>query len=112
MLALAASGLNGQQFAFAGYLPVKDEARAARVRELDAVSRRTGQTQIVIETPYRNTVLLRALIEHLHPATLLAVACALGWPEGWNLTLPVQEWRRRGASIDDRLPAVFAWQAA
>ena len=61
MLALAASGLNGQQFAFVGYLPIKDDARAARIRELDAWSRRHAQTQIAIETPYRNAALMRAL---------------------------------------------------
>lgn len=112
MLALAASGLNGQNFAFVGYLPIKDDARAARIRELDAHSRRAGQTQIAIETPYRNTALLRALIEHLSPATRLNVGCALTWPEGWSRTQTAQEWRRADPSIDNRLPAVFLWQAS
>jgi len=111
MLALAASGLNGQNFAFVGYLPIKDDARAARIRELDAHSRRSGQTQIAIETPYRNTALLRALIEHLSPTTRLNVGCALTWPEGWSRTQTAQEWRRASLSIDNRLPAVFLWQA-
>jgi 16S rRNA (cytidine1402-2'-O)-methyltransferase len=110
MLALAASGLNGQHFAFVGYLPAKDEARAARIRELDGWSQRSGQTQIAIETPYRNQPLLRALLQHLAPATRLCVACALGWPEGWCRTSRVQQWRSQPRDIGDRLPAVFLFQ--
>jgi 16S rRNA (cytidine1402-2'-O)-methyltransferase len=112
MLALAASGLNGQHFAFIGYLPVPADDRARRIRELDGLSRRLKQTQIAIETPYRNAALLEALVEHLAPDTRLAVACALTWPEGWNRTLPVAQWRRGERAIDNRLPAVFLWQAA
>lgn len=112
MLALAASGLNGQHFAFVGYLPVPADDRARRIRELDAQSRRLGQTQIAIETPYRNPVLLAALVEHLAPQTQLAVACALTWPEGWNRTQSVAQWRRGDRDIDNRLPAVFLWQAS
>ena len=110
MLALAASGLNGQQFAFVGYLPIKDDARAARIRELDVWSQRSGQTQIAIETPYRNGALLRALLQHLTPATRLCVACALGWPEGWCRTARVQQWRAQTVEVGDRLPAVFLFQ--
>ncbi|HSB23675.1 MAG TPA: SAM-dependent methyltransferase [Burkholderiaceae bacterium] len=107
MLALAASGLNGQQFAFVGYLPVKDDARAARIRELEAVSRRLDQTQISIETPYRNATLLQALLRHLAPTTRLCVACALGWPEGWCRMKPVSRWREAPPDLPDKLPAVF-----
>ena len=110
-LALAASGLNGQQFAFVGYLPVKDDARAARIRELDAWSQRSGQTQIAIETPYRNGALLGALLRHLAPTTRLCIACALGWPEGWCRTARVQQWRARPTEVGDRLPAVFLFQS-
>jgi len=111
MLALAASGLNGQSFAFVGYLPVKAEARSARIRELDTLSRRSGQTQIAIETPYRNTSVLAALVQDLQPSTWLSVGCALTLPDGWCKTLRVQDWRRSPVSIDDRLPAVFLWHA-
>lgn len=111
MLALAASGLNGQQFAFVGYLPVPDDARAARIRELDTWSRRTGQTQIAIETPYRNAALFRALLKHLAPSTRLSVACAIGWPEGWCRTRTVGQWRQSTPALDERLPAVFLFQA-
>lgn len=112
MLALAASGLNGQQFAFVGYLPVKDAPRAQRIQELEALSRRHAQTQIAIETPYRNRALLGALLEHLSPATRLSVACALGWPGGWCRTQRVAQWRRAPPTLGERLPAVFLFQAA
>ena len=111
MLALAASGLNGQQFAFVGYLPVPEDARAVRIRELDAWSKRAGQTQIAIETPYRNTALFAALLQHLAPSTRLGVACAIGWPGGWCKTCPVSRWRQATPTLDDRLPAVFLFQA-
>lgn len=110
-LALAASGLNGQSFAFVGYLPVKADARNARIRELEGLSRRSAQTQIAIETPYRNSSLLAALIEQLQPDTWLSVGCALTLPEGWCRTQRVRDWRRGVASIDDRAPAIFLWLA-
>jgi 16S rRNA (cytidine1402-2'-O)-methyltransferase len=111
MLALAASGLNGQQFAFVGYLPVPDDARAARIRELDAWSKRTGQTQIAIETPYRNAALFAALLRHLAGSTRLSVACAIGWPGGWCRTLTVSQWRGSTPALGDRMPAVYLFQA-
>lgn len=111
MLALAASGLNGQQFAFAGYLPVADEARAARIKDLEAQSKRSGQTQIAIETPYRNSVLCASLLRNLAPSSKLSVACAIGWPAGWCKTQTVGQWRRSPPVLDDRLPAVFLFQA-
>jgi 16S rRNA (cytidine1402-2'-O)-methyltransferase len=111
MLALAASGLNGQQFAFVGYLPIKDDARAARIRELEAWSRRHAQTQIAIETPYRNAALMRALLQHLSPTSRLCVACALGWPEGWCRMLRVSQWRSAPPELSDKLPAVFLFGA-
>lgn len=111
LLALAASGLNGQSFAFVGYLPVEAAARAARIRELDALSRRLGQTQIAIETPYRNSALLAALSEHLQPGTKLSVACGLTLPDGWCLTQTAKMWREAAPRLADRLPAVFSWLA-
>ncbi len=111
MLALAASGLNGQCFAFIGYLPVEAAARAGRIRELEQVSRRQAQTQIAIETPYRNAALLGALIEHLHPATRLCVASGLTLPGGRCLSQTVQDWRATSMQLGDRTPAVFLWLA-
>lgn len=108
-LALAASGLGGQHFAFVGYLPQEAAARATRLRELEAQSRRLGQTQLAIETPYRNAALFDALLAALGPATRLSVACGLTLPGGWVRTAHVSEWRRRPATLPERVPAVFAF---
>jgi 16S rRNA (cytidine1402-2'-O)-methyltransferase len=116
-LALAASGLNGQRFAFEGYLPQQAAERQQRVRELEQRSRREQQTQVVIETPYRNEALLQALAQQLQPDTRLSVACGLTSAGGWCRTLPVSGWRRAlqengRAAMPDTLPAVFMWLAA
>ena len=108
LLALAASGLNGQSFAFVGYLPQEPAARSARVRELESLSRRLGQTQLVIETPYRNAALLQALLDALAPTTRLSVSCGLTLPGGWTRTDGVAAWRARPVLMPDRWPAVFA----
>ena len=112
MLALAASGLNGQSFAFVGYLPTDASARSARLQALQQQSRRERQTQIAIETPYRNAALMVALLESLHPQTQLAVACGLTLPAGWCCTRSVAQWRSMPPSFADKLPAVFLWLAA
>lgn len=112
MLALAASGMNGQRFVFAGYLPTDAAERAARVRAMETVSRREQQTQIAIETPYRNAALAAALLEALQPATRLCIACGLTLPGGWCLTRTISEWRSAPPQfIDKHLPAVFLWLA-
>jgi 16S rRNA (cytidine1402-2'-O)-methyltransferase len=107
LLALAASGLNGQSFAFVGYLPQDAAARSSRLRELEALARRTAQTQLVIETPYRNATLLAAMLDVLAPATRLSVSCGLTLPDGWSRTDTVSAWREQPQSMPDRLPAVF-----
>ena len=112
LLALAASGLNGQSFAFVGYLPIDEAARAARIRELEAGSRRAAQAQLMIETPYRNTVLLTALLANLQPATRLAVSCGLTLTGGSNRSDSVAAWRASPATLPADMPAVFALQAA
>lgn len=108
MLALACSGLDGQNFAFVGYLPVEASARARAIRDLEAMSRRSRQTQIVIETPYRNSALLEALLTHLQPDTRLAVSCGLTLPAGFNRSAAVQAWRKRPTSLPADVPAVFS----
>ena len=108
LLALAASGLNGQSFAFVGYLPQDPADRAARIRELESASRRATQTQLIIETPYRNAALLAALTSTLAPTTHLSVSCGLTLPGGWSRSDLVAAWRARPAQMPDRLPAVFA----
>lgn len=108
LLALSASGLNGQSFAFVGYLPVDAAARASRMRELEALSRRLGQTQLMIETPYRNQALLDALLAGLQAQTRLSVSCGLTLPSGWTRTSTVAQWRAKPQAMPDKVPAVFA----
>ncbi len=108
LLALAASGLNGQSFAFVGYLPQDAGPRATRIRELEALSLRLQQTQLLIETPYRNAALMAALTGTLAPATRLSVSCGLTLPGGWSRSDSVAGWRARPAALPDRVPAVFA----
>jgi len=111
-LALAASGLHGQSFAFVGYLPTETAARAARVRELEQRSQRERQTQIAIETPYRNEALAAALIETLRPDTRLAIACGLTLAGGWCLARPVRDWRAAPPRFSHKHhPTVFLWLA-
>lgn len=107
-LALAASGLNGQSFAFVGYIPVPADARAARIRALEATSRREGQTQLLIETPYRNGALLEALLAHLQPTTALSVSVGLTLPGGRTQSFSVAQWRQRKTMLPADIPAVFA----
>ena len=111
VLALAASGLQGQSFAFVGYLPQEAGARAARLRELQARSQRENQTQLLIETPYRNEAVLAALLQHLAPGTRVSVACGLSLPQGWCRTLTVEQWHRQVPVFEKGLPAVFSFLA-
>lgn len=111
-LALAASGLNGQSFAFVGYLPQDAAARAARLRDLEALSRRLVQTQLLIETPYRNATLAAALWAVLAPGTRVSIACGMTQPSGWCRTATVAQWRKSPPVMPDTLPAVFALLAA
>ena len=106
LLALMASGLEGQRFAFCGYLPREAAARTRRIRELERRSRTARETQIFIETPYRNDALLGALIEACAPDTRLCVAADLTLESELIVTRRVGEWRRvRPALL--RRPAVF-----
>lgn len=108
LLALAASGLNGQSFAFVGYLPIEPAARSTRLRELEALSRRAQQTQLLIETPYRNAAMLDALLASLQPATRVSVSCGLTAPGGFTRTDSVAAWRAAPAALPADRPAVFA----
>lgn len=111
MLALAASGLQGQCFTFVGYLPVHDGERAAKLRELEAVSKRQQQTQLLIETPYRNTALWAALVAQLQPNTRLSVSCGLTLPQGFSMTRTVAQWRQQALVLPNDIPAVFCFLA-
>jgi len=106
VLALMASGLEGQRFAFCGYLPREAAARKKKIFDLERRSSGEKETQILIETPYRNDVLLAALLESCNPKTRLCVAADLTLSTESIKTLPVGEWRRTKATIGRR-PAVF-----
>ena len=105
-LALMASGLEGQRFAFCGYLPRESEQRRKRIRELESRSRRENETEIFIETPYRNDVLLAALLETCRDDTKLCVAADLTLPTETIVLKTVADWRRKAAPVGRR-PAVF-----
>jgi 16S rRNA (cytidine1402-2'-O)-methyltransferase len=106
VLALMASGLEGQRFAFCGYLPRESAERVRRIRELEQRSRREKETEIFIETPYRNDALLGALLETCKPQTRLCVAADLTLPGETVSSKTIGEWRRAQAAIGRR-PAVF-----
>lgn len=110
LLALMASGLEGQRFAFCGYLPREAPARAQHIHALERRSRAERETQIFIETPYRNAALLGALLECCAPGTRLCVAADLTLPSEEISTHTVAQWRLRRAAIGRR-PAVFLLQA-
>ena len=99
LLALMASGLNGQQFRFTGYLPVDNAARIKALKDLEAESQRLGCTMLFIETPYRNNPLLDSILTTCRPTTRLCVAANLTGPTEFIRTLSVAEWRKLAAPI-------------
>ena len=107
MLALASSGLNGQNFAFVGYLPQDAGERSLRIKALEAAALKTGQTQIFIETPYRNAALLQALVQTLQGNTRLAISCGLTLGTAWNKSSTVAKWKQDKPSPPLGLPTVF-----
>lgn len=108
LLALAASGLNGQQFAFVGYLPQDPAERVQRIRELEALALKTGQTQLFIETPYRNPAMLQALLQTLQHNTRLAISSGLTLTGAQTHSWLVRDWKRHPAELDKHIPCVFA----
>ena len=106
MLALMASGLNGQSFAFVGYIPAKTEERRAAIRRLEKRSAAERQTQILIETPYRNDALFADLVATCSGKTLLTVAANLTQPDAYVRTCTVAHWKEHPVSIGKR-PCVF-----
>lgn len=107
ILSLMASGFNGQSFAFNGYLPVRDGERAAAIRRMETLARSRRQTQIFIETPYRNLKLLKAVLDACRAETLLCVASNLTTKDEFIKTLPVSKWRENPPPDIDKAPAVF-----
>ena len=106
MLALMGSGLNGQCFAFTGYLPVKPDERKAKIKLIEKVSAQLGQSQIIIETPYRNGQLFADMLSVCGPKTRICVAADITLPTQTILTRSVSEWKKNPLEIGKR-PCVF-----
>ncbi|OGX90705.1 SAM-dependent methyltransferase [Hymenobacter coccineus] len=107
LLALMASGLNGQQFAFHGYLPIEKGPRATAIKALEREAQQRNQSQLFIETPYRNGALFLDLLAHLQPATRLCVAADVTGAGEFIRTRPVSEWRKQTAPELHKIPTVF-----
>lgn len=108
LLALAASGLNGQNFAFVGYLPSTPADRAHRLRELESIALKTGQTQLFIETPYRNTAVLQTLLQTLQQTTRLATSSGLTLANAHCYSDSVRGWKNKPWQLANNQPTVFA----
>ncbi|MDR2173770.1 MAG: SAM-dependent methyltransferase [Burkholderiales bacterium] len=112
LLALMASGMNGQRFTFHGYLPIPEDARAQALRRLEQESRQQQYAaQIFIETPYRNAALLTTMTRVLQPDSRLCVAVDLTLPGESVITRPVREWRTVDATSYQKRPAIFLLQS-
>lgn len=107
LLALAASGLNGQNFAFVGYLPQDVIQRSKRLIELENLARKTGQAQLWIETPYRNAAMMQTLVTTLQGKTRILVASGLSLSHASVTTLSAQEWKKSSAQWPKDQPCVF-----
>ena len=107
LLALMASGLNGQCFAFHGYLPIEDAARNKAITTLEAESAKRKQTQLFIETPYRNDKMFSALLAHCHPKTLLCVAADITLPGEQIKTRTIELWKAQPAPQLNKHPCMF-----
>ena len=106
LLALMASGFNGQSFTFHGYLPIDKGARTKRLKELEGMSDRFNQTQIFIETPFRNNQLLEEILRSCHPQSQLCVACNLTADDELVQTRTVAEWKKQVPDLHKK-PAIF-----
>lgn len=106
MMGLMASGLNGQSFAFCGYIPAKTEERRSRLKTLEKVSSQLKQTQIIIETPYRNDSLFKDILSFCAPGTRLCVAANITMPDAYIRTKTVAKWKKENLTIGKR-PCVF-----
>lgn len=107
LMALMASGFNGQGFSFNGYLPIEPKDRERKIKELESISRKQDMTEIFIETPYRNNKMLASLVKSLHPDTKVCVACDITDPDKETIvSLPVSKWKKAKYDFDKR-PAIF-----
>jgi 16S rRNA (cytidine1402-2'-O)-methyltransferase len=111
LLALMASGLNGQQFSFYGYLSLREDERLAEIRFMEEFSSRSGQTQIFMETPHRNQILFDVLLEYLRPSTKLCVASNITQTDEWIVTKRVSDWRQSEQPDLQKKPALFLFNS-
>lgn len=109
LLALMASGMNGQQFSFQGYLPIDPGERMKTIKALESESRQKGTTQIFIETPYRNNQLLEALLKTCQPQTRICIAADITAPTESIITQTVQQWKKSVPQLHKR-PVIFLMQ--
>jgi len=107
LLALMASGFNGQSFAFNGYLPIKDDERAKKLRSLEREALQKKQTQIFMETPYRNNQMLTAIVNNLNPNTRLCIAADITSEREFINTQSIESWKRKGLPDLNKRPAIF-----
>ena len=110
ILAMMSSGLNGQSFAFNGYLPVDQKQRKQALLKFEKKATRENQAQLFIETPYRSTVLFKDLISTLLPSTLVCIACDLTLSTEFIKTLTIQEWKKQKPDVEKR-PCIFIIEA-
>ena len=108
LMTLAASGLNGQNFAFVGYLPQDAAGRVQRIHELEQLAQRHNQAQLFIETPYRNPALWQALLASVQPHTRIAMASGLTLDSASVQSRSAKDWKKLGTAPDNRTPVVFA----
>ena len=106
LLALMASGMNGQQFHFAGYLPIDNQQRMQAIKELETESKKKNCTQLFIETPYRNNQLIEVILKTCSPSTRLCIAVDITGEKEWIKTKTVAEWKKEKIDIHKR-PAIF-----
>ncbi|RPD39053.1 SAM-dependent methyltransferase [Chitinophaga barathri] len=107
LLALMASGMNGQNFQFVGYLPVKPPERGKAIKDLEAASAKKQQTQLFIEAPYRNNQLLKDILANCNDSTLLCVAVDLTAPTEYIRTQTVAQWKKQADADFHKRPAIF-----
>lgn len=105
-LALMSSGFNGQNFAFNGYLPIDKNEKKNEVKKFEKRSKELQQSQIFIETPYRNNQLLETLCKFLHPDTMVCIACDITLPTAYIKTQPIKSWQKTKVDLHKR-PAIF-----
>ena len=106
MMSLMASGLNGQSFAFCGYIPAKTDERRSKLKLLEKVSSQLKQTQIIIETPYRNDSLFKDILSTCSPSTRLCIAANITMPDAYIKTKTIAQWKKEEITIGKR-PCVF-----